>query len=214
MGLDGQPCATDACPDYVTRLNQCLCQSCCADVNFALVNHIVQLSGVEACSDVTCAASKFSAMLEFAGLSMSDFAAMESRRAVGLTPREFEMVLQRLLQLDPATSSLRMGAPSPGSTPDSVAMMATLSCADPVECDAAWSRFYKSICSGYLAGNLTEAFGMPVEMDPVANGCNITNTTTALAPALAAQAATTSAVVTAVVAASVAGSVAGIVLLD
>ena len=86
-----------------------------------------------------------------------------------------------------------------------------MSCAETVVCDEAWAGLNGLICSGYLAGNLTEAFGKPIEMDPAANGCNITNSTKpALAPALAAQAATTSAVVTAVVAASVAGSVAGL----
>ena len=215
MGLEGQPCASDVCPDYVALLNKCVCHSCCADVNLAFVQHIAELSGVEACTEQHtmqyCSALELTTMLEIAGLNMSDFAEMR-RVASGLTPHDFEMQISRLMRLDSATSSLRMGMPSEGSTPDSVRMEAALSCVDPLECDAAWSRFFDLVCSGYLAGNLTEAFGKPIEMDPLVNGCNITNTTnatTALAPALAAQAATTSAVVTAVVAASVAGSVAG-----
>jgi len=165
MALNGEPCEQEGvCPEYLQRLNKCLCESCCSDVNFALSTALATLSGVPACVEsATCAASALARKLDIEGITVDDFAkdgnAMR-RKSVAA----FRELLLDILKIDLSTTSLVMGEPEPHAKPNSCLMELKLSCSSSAICDEVWSRKHEEICSGSLAEEMTILFGKNITL--------------------------------------------------
>ena len=137
---------------------------------------IVELSPREAIEWVVpvVTGSSWSRGIIMQGLTLEDFATASARRA---TTAEYKAILDRLLELDPASERLTVSDPEAGDAPNSLEVDVGLECDSSAVCDAKKAKLDEIICNGELAAELTTLFTKAVTVDGNLNGCPADPTT-------------------------------------